>query len=393
MDVLVITINEYINVFNGYFDRFFEWGNWLFYTLLTINIVWLCLWYAFDKNSFVASTSSFIKQFFVIALFYAIMSNHQWLLTLLQTAGFMGKALVGIPLDPAAIIANGIVIANKILAPAQQASLTSMGLGMLIIFTTWCVVTFTFVSIAIYLSLTLIITTALITMAAFFLSFIALGVTSKIAHKTLDVVMANCVKLLGIYIVVGIGAKTVSSIGNLVPAKVVSFDIYTWIMAICILFWLLAKHLPQQLAQVVTNFMQDMRSESSVNNIETTSLAVAAVGDVRGSSLSARKIVADGAAGLAKIAGNLSVRSLAAPFENSAAPHAISPQRTVETNSAINSAKAASIAVGVGDSSNNNSGDNRASNVNNATNRRGGIPQQSTEIIRRAIKSTGRSNL
>jgi len=256
MDILTPTVNQYITSFSGYVNQFVEWGQWIFYFLLTVNIVWLTLWYAFDKHSFVESMADFLRQFFFIALFYTIMVNHGWLVSMLQTAKIMGKTLAGMPIDPSSIISNGIAIANKIIIPIHQTSIITAGFGLLVGFAAWVIITFTFVSIALNLAVTLIITTALITVSTFFLGFAALGATSQIARQALDVVLANCVKLLGIYLTVGVGAKTISGIAQSIPTELQSFDVYTWIIAASLLFWLVAKNLPEQLARIVSGGFQ-----------------------------------------------------------------------------------------------------------------------------------------
>ena len=256
MDILTATVNQYIAGFSGYVNQFVEWGQWIFYSLLTINIVWLTLWYAFDKNSFVESMADFLRQFFLIALFYTIMMNHEWLVSILQTANVMGKTLAGFPIDPSSIISNGIAIANKIIIPIHQASIITAGFGLLVGFAAWVVITFTFISIALNLAVTLIIATALITVSTFFLGFAAFSGTSQIARQALDVVLSNCVKLLGIYLTVGVGAKTITGIVNAIPAQLLSFDAYTWIIAACLLFWLVSKTLPEQLARIVSGSFQ-----------------------------------------------------------------------------------------------------------------------------------------
>ena len=69
MTAITQATQEYITVFSGYFDQFFKWGQWLFFGLLTINLVLMCLWYAFDRESFSDSMGQFIRKFFVIAFF------------------------------------------------------------------------------------------------------------------------------------------------------------------------------------------------------------------------------------------------------------------------------------------------------------------------------------
>lgn len=309
VDVLTHTVNQYIGAFSGYVGQFLAWGKAIFFTLLTINIVWITLWYAFDKNSLTESLGDFIKQFFVIALFYTILINHSWLVELMKATSSMGKTLTGIPIDPSSIVSNGISIANKILVPLQEASILTGGFGLLVGFVAWLVITFTFVSIAINLSLVLIITTALITMATFFLGFAALGATNKIARQALDVVLANCVKLLGIYLTVGVGAKTISSIAASIPTKVLSFDAYTWIIAASLLFWLISKNLPEQLAQIVSNCIQESRGT------DAAALAMSAVRYAR-MSMPAAQVAAGGAMGMAKIAGSVGHNAMGHAWAN-----------------------------------------------------------------------------
>jgi len=295
MDIFANTINQCIAIFSSYIAQFLAWGQLIFYSLLTINIVWLTLWYAFDKNSFVSSIADFIKRFFVIALFYTIMTKHNWLIELLQTADVMGQTLTKLPLDPIAIIANGIVIANKIVFPLQQASLLTAGFGLLVAFTAWLTVTFSFIGIALYLSLTLITTTALIVISTFFLGFGALNATHSIARRALDAILTNCVKLLGTYLAVGVGAQTIEAIAKSIPEKLLSFDAYTWIIAACLLLLVIVKKLPEQLARVVSGCIQEE------HNTDNSTLAVSALHHAQ-TMISNTKIAAGGATGLAQIA-------------------------------------------------------------------------------------------
>lgn len=308
MDVLTSAASVYMTTFSGYVNQFIQWGKYIFYALLVLNIIWMSLWYAFDKNSLSESMPSFLKQFFIAALFYTIMVNPSWLLSLLKTAESMGKTITGIPIDPSSIISNGLVIANKILIPIQKSSLLTAGFGVLVGFAAWVVIMFTFISIALNLAITLIITTALIVISALFLSFAALGATGQIARQALDVVIGNCVKLLGIYLVVGVGAKTITTITNAIPNDFVSLDPYAWIIAASLLFWLVAKNLPEQLAKIVSNAIQETRGADAaaltMAASRIASMAAPGVGKVAGAAVSA-------AANLGKIAGSTTANAMA----------------------------------------------------------------------------------
>lgn len=296
MDIVTQAAQSYMKVFHGYVQQFLHWGQWLFFGLLTLNIVWLCLWYAFEKHSFADSMPDFIKRFFVITLFYSIMVNPAWLVAVLSTVQGMGSALTHAPVDPSSLIAQGIALGNKIILPIEQSSLLTSFFGVVVVLIVYVIILFVFVSIALDLALTLITVTALIAMASFFLGFAALGATSAIARQTLDVILGHCVKLLGLYVVVAAGSETIRSIAAAIPTQLVAFDPYAWIVAASVLFWLLAKHLPQQLARIVTGAVQEMQGTGAVALALSAGRSTAIVSPVV-------RAAAGSAIGLAQVAG------------------------------------------------------------------------------------------
>ncbi len=261
MNIVTHAANSYIHIFSGYVNQFLNWGKWLFFSLLVINLVWLALWYAFDRHALAETLPAFLKKFFAISFFYTIMIHPAWLGSILHTAQSMGQSLVHEPIDPSSIIAQGLGLANKLIVPVSHSSLLTIGFVFLLMFAVYIVVLFVFISIALDLALTLITTTALISIATFFLGFAALGTTNQIARQTLDVILANCVKLLGIYLVVAAGSQTIAAVALSVPAEIKTLDPYAWIVAVAILFWLLAKHLPNQFAKIFSGAISDTHGE------------------------------------------------------------------------------------------------------------------------------------
>jgi type IV secretory pathway TrbL component len=274
--ILISATQTYIDVFRSYLNQFLIWGQWLFSILLVINLGWLWFWYAIDKSNIVQGLSAFLKKFFILMLFYTIMVNHHWLFSILTTTQSMGQTLTGIPLDPSAIIANGIMIANKILIPIEKSSLLTAGFGLFIALIVYLIIAFTFISIALDLALTLIIATALISLSTFFLGFAALGATSGIAKQSLNMLLAICMKLLGIYIVVGAGSKTIAMVTAAIPTSILSFDAYIWIIATILLFWLLAKNLPNQMVKIIDSIFQENQA-ADPNIIEATEVKKSAL--------------------------------------------------------------------------------------------------------------------
>lgn len=278
MDIITTAAQSYIHFFHGLTHQFLTWGRGLFFGLLTINLSWMALWYAFDRSGLSENFASFIQRFFVITFFYTLMMHPGWLGQILKTVQYMGHAVVHAPIDPSSIIEQGIGIGNQLLIPVTKSSLLTMGFGLIIVSIVYLVVLFVFIHIALDLAVTLIMTTALICLSTFFLSFAALNATSAIARQTLDIILANCVKLLGLYLVVAAGSQTMASITNAIPKTIETFDPYAWICACALLFWCVAKQLPNQLARIVHGAIQEMphtRVGSLVlSNIQTAKTAV-----------------------------------------------------------------------------------------------------------------------
>lgn len=303
MDIVTTAANSYIHVFSGYVNQFLQWGKWLFFSLLTINIVWMALWYAFDRHALSETLPSFLKRFFTISFFYTLMIHPAWLGSLLYTAEHMGNCVVHAPIDPSSLIARGIGLGNTLLVPIRHSSLLTMGFGILLIGIVYIVVLFVFISIALDLALTLIMTTALITFATFFLGFAALGATSQIARQTLDVILANCVKLLGIYLVVAAGSQTITAVVHAMPTDIKTLDPYAWIVAVVLLFWLLAKNLPNQLAKIVSGAISENQG------VEATALLMAA-NQLSSIAMSVGSVASHMAQGAATLAGSTAYNAL-----------------------------------------------------------------------------------
>jgi len=304
MDILTTAAQSYIDTFNGYMNQFLQWGQWLFLSLLVLNLVWMSLWLAFDRHALSETMPSFIKKFAGITIFYTIMMNASWLVSVLRTMESMGSTLTHQGIDPSSIISMGIGIGNKLLIPVMKSSLLSMGFGVIIVSLVYVVTLYVFIRVALELAETLILTTALIAMASFFLGFAALGATTQIARQTLDVILANCVKLLGLYIVVAAGSHTMLAVSNAIPQKILSFDPYAWLVAVAFLFLMLSKSLPSQMAKIVSGAIQESRGA------DPAALAMAAIQYAQMAN-PALKMAAHGVGESAKIAGGMAYNAAA----------------------------------------------------------------------------------
>ena len=231
--------------------QFTHWGQTLFVSLITLNMMWFLLWLAFQKGEFDQNLVEFLKKFFMALLFYTLMIKHEWLLSLLQSAQQMGETLTQGKTDPSSIVNDGLWIACSIIEPIKAFNIFSLTFGTIIILVTYLTVIFVCLTVALRLAVTLIETTALIVVSSFFLSFAALSATSKIANNILEAIMANCAKLLGLYLVIGTGMNVIINLVNQLPQTESTFDDYWWLLSVVLLFWMLSKSIPDLFARII----------------------------------------------------------------------------------------------------------------------------------------------
>jgi P-type conjugative transfer protein TrbL len=259
-DLITYLINQYTTIFSGFFSQFLNWGNWLFYSFATIAMVWFCLWQAFEKPTAVASMPEFLKEFFLIAFFYTIMINAaNWLSSIVDSAQTMGQQLTHQSIDPASIIQQGLTIANQILAPIKNSSAAATGLGTDLILMAYLSTLTAFIAVALDLAITLLTTTFFITVSGLFLAFGVFGFWRRVAGRTLDVVIGYSFKLLALYITIYAGSDVFIQLANNLPHdQVTTFDVYVWVSAAALLFWLTAFCLSKKVAGL---FFQAIQAE------------------------------------------------------------------------------------------------------------------------------------
>jgi|GEM_PF-2425951 len=313
--IITQAVNMYTGMFAGYIDHFLQWGEEFFYVGLVITIVWMCLWNAFDKQSFTEATSEFIKEFFIIALFYTLMLNGiHWLQSIPQTAQSIGKTLAGGSLvDPSSIIDRGINAINYISTALHDAGWVDKLMYSLIFGIIELVILFVFISIALDLAVTILLIQFFIVVSGFFLAFAVFPFTRSVARKTLDLVMANSMKLMALYIIVAAGSKLLNLLSEEFTGPGAKFTIdavYTY-TATVLLFWLISKNIPSQVARIFSEVVQESRGTSAAG------LAMAAINTAK-THYPAMQMAAGGATGLTKIAGS-TIGNMGAHFNHAQA--------------------------------------------------------------------------
>jgi P-type conjugative transfer protein TrbL len=266
MDIITTTINSYNKLFASYLTQFLQWGEWLFYSCLTISIVWLCLWKAFDHHSFQEAMPGFIKEFFIVAFFYTIMINAgPWLYSIVNTATLMGTTLAQQKVDPSSIIAQGFAIANALMAAANNTSFLVNIFGTLIASFSYVIILLVFFTVALDLAITIISNSILISIASMSLAFSAFSFTRSVARKTLDSIITNSMKLLVLYLVIASGNELMVKIAGLIPTdKITTLDTFGWVVVSCLLFGAVAKYIPKNISKIFTDIIQEIQKPNKL---------------------------------------------------------------------------------------------------------------------------------
>lgn len=254
LDIFTVLINQYTQILSSDYQQFLIWGQWLFYGFATISIVWICLWRAFDHDSITDSMPLFLKEFFLIALFYTIMTHaSSWLFSMVDSAQAMGEQLTHQQIDPGSIIQQGLTIANQVLIPLQYSSVTQ-GFGSIVTLASYFLIFGSFLAVAINLAVTLLTTTFLISFSGLTLAFGCFNITRSYAKATLEQLTGYTFKLLSLYLMIYAGSSIFTQLANYLPKeKITSFDIYAWATATALLFSLLSYVIPKQIKTLFSN--------------------------------------------------------------------------------------------------------------------------------------------
>lgn len=252
----------YIHQMQTLLTQFLQWGQWLFFSLLTLQLSWRGLQAAFSGQSLSDSLPPMLRELVVVGLFYTLMVHTDWLFQVISTVQTMGHHICQAPVDPSSLLSLGLSIGNHLLLPVAKTSLLSIPFSAILLLIVYVIVIYVFLKIALEVAVTLIVMTALVNLSAFFLAFSALSATRGIAQQTLDTLLSQAFRLLGIYVVIGCCYHSLLTLSQSFPVNLVSFDPTIWVAASVLLFYLLAEQLPAQLARLASSAMAEYRAAS-----------------------------------------------------------------------------------------------------------------------------------
>jgi|GEM_PF-6441426 len=300
MQALDTATENYIQAFTSFHSTLLTWGLGLFSVLLVISMVLLCLWNAFEDESMKKSMVKFLKSYFIILVFYICMVHFDWLMSIVDSAQFMGAKLANISsgeLTPSKIFSQGLNLATDVINAVPTLNLLKISVDVLIMFICYIAVIAVFIYVALELALTQIIATVFVVMSGFLLAFAAVDATRDIARNTLNKILYYSIKLLTLYPVIIAGERSINFTENLIPKGNGGYSNYWWLVATVLLFYLLVKNLPDQVASVASHMMSLQGTNAAALGASVASQAKqVAVGGATGGMVATRGVLSTGSA-------------------------------------------------------------------------------------------------
>lgn len=217
---------DYKNAAAGWFGPLFGYANTLFGLLAAIEVTWAAAMWAFEKDNLSSFTAALIRKIMTLGVYYAILLNAgTWIPAIVdsfvqagQTAGGTGS------LSPSDVVTAGLDCAFRILESITNLGLVEAIVVGIIAGVCALLIMLCFVIIAGQLLIALIESYIVIGAGVLFLGFGGSRWTTDFVQKVLGYAVSVGVKLLILYLVIGVGMTSANSWSNLLAAGVAGND-------------------------------------------------------------------------------------------------------------------------------------------------------------------------
>ncbi len=305
-DLLDQITNEYLAKFQSIFGSIFQTAQHLFFYFAVIQISVIALFYTLNRESLGDMAAELIKKGLVIGIFLTAMNNAgTWFPLMINFFIDLGASSSGVTtLDPSSVAGQGLSIAAGILTAINMWGFLQDPLGMIFGCISCIAVTLFYGLIAAELAITLIESYCLIAVSPMFMAFGANKFTQTYAMNYLNTAIALGVKLMVLYIVIGVGStlgKDWSQIAQS-AAKNEQYIGFLLVVIASLIYFLVAKRIPAFIAQIISGMSMNSGADATAAAVMTaSSVGPMAMGHVKSAS-SAGKAVGGVAMGVGALA-------------------------------------------------------------------------------------------
>lgn len=250
------------NINSLYQAKILLWGssviihaNYIIGVLALIQVVWTISWLTIKGQELDSIVATALKQVVIIGFFYALLLNGgQWIPAILNSFSKVGsEAGVITNLDPGSVMNQGLFVAYTVLKTGADIGFITHPFGAFMSVITACIITFSYVLIAADLLVTLITSYIMVAVCSLFFAFGVSSLTSPMAKNLIQKSISVGLKLMGIYVIVGIGSNMALTWANYLTTSANTDDYYmSWlsVAGATLIFWLIAKNIPTTLSSL-----------------------------------------------------------------------------------------------------------------------------------------------
>jgi len=313
-DILDQITNEYLAKFQAIFGAIFQTAQHLFFYFAVIQISVIALFYTLNRESLGDMASELIKKGLVIGIFLTAMNNAgTWFPLIINFFIDLGANSSGIQtLDPSSVAGQGLSISAGILRAIGVWGFFETPLGTLLGGVSCIAISLFYGLIAAELAITLIESYCLIAMSPMFMAFGANKFTQTYAMNYLNTAISLGVKLMVLYIVIGVGStlgKDWSQIAT-TAANTRNFTGFLEILVAAMIYFLVAKRVPSFIAQIISGMSMNSGADAAAGAVMTAaSVGATAIGHAK-SANSAVQSAGSGAIGVGAFAAKTLMSSL-----------------------------------------------------------------------------------
>ncbi len=311
-----ITI-EYLVKFQAIFGEIFKTAQHLFFYFAVIEIAVIAIFYVLNRESLGDMAAELIKKGLIIGIFLTAMNNAgTWFPMLINFFMDLGANSAGVKsLDPSSVITQGLSISSGILLAINAWGFIKDPLGMILGCVGCIGITLFYGLIAAELAITLIESYCLVAVSPIFMAFGANKLTHTYAMNYLNTAISLGVKLMVLYIVIGVGStlgKDWSQIAEM-ASKNHQITAFLGIVVAALIYFLIAKRVPAFIAQIISGISMSSGAEGMAGAVMgASSMAGMAMSHMKNKSGSKGSLGAGGLispGGLAAQAGSMVMKS------------------------------------------------------------------------------------
>src|SRR2546429_147042 len=239
-------VRDYESVTTAWFNSLFPIAQAVFWTLVTIELVWSAIWWVVDREDGLGVITALLRKVLAVGFFYALLLNGgTWVRAVIRGFSQAGSAASGLAdLSPTGVFDQGLALANKILNAVEGLCILEKGFPRLVASLTALVVAVSFAIIAAQLLVALVESFIVIGAGILFVGFSGARWTKFFTERYLSYVASVGVKLFVLYLIMGVGMSIATRWAPVLDRGGSSPIPFFYVMGGSVVFLFLTWHIP-----------------------------------------------------------------------------------------------------------------------------------------------------